>query len=63
MFLTDHYSIKEVLTFPFMKEDTSALQGHLGSGSGKDGETAAHEKQPTGETTLAVDGGVLKKQE
>jgi lysyl-tRNA synthetase class 2 len=23
MFLTDHYSIKEVLTFPFMKDDTS----------------------------------------
>lgn len=24
MFLTDNYSIKEVLTFPFMKDDTSA---------------------------------------
>lgn len=24
MFLTDHYSIKEVLTFPFMKDDTTA---------------------------------------
>jgi lysyl-tRNA synthetase class 2 len=23
MFLTDNYSIKEVLAFPFMKEDTS----------------------------------------
>jgi lysyl-tRNA synthetase class 2 len=23
MFLTDHYSIKEVLTFPFMKDDLS----------------------------------------
>ncbi|KAF2405251.1 lysyl-tRNA synthetase [Trichodelitschia bisporula] len=26
MFLTDHYSIKEVLTFPFMKDDTSKQQ-------------------------------------
>jgi lysyl-tRNA synthetase class 2 len=24
MFLTDNYSIKEVLTFPFMKDDTVA---------------------------------------
>ena len=24
MFLTDNYSIKEVLTFPFMKEDKNA---------------------------------------
>jgi lysyl-tRNA synthetase class 2 len=23
MFLTDHYSIKEVITFPFMKDDLS----------------------------------------
>lgn len=23
MFLTDHYSIKEVITFPFMKDDVS----------------------------------------
>ena len=27
MFLTNHYSIKEVLTFPFMKEDKSKTEG------------------------------------
>ncbi|KAF2664011.1 lysyl-tRNA synthetase [Microthyrium microscopicum] len=29
MFITNHYSIKEVLAFPFMKEDTSAQQHQL----------------------------------
>ena len=29
MFLTDHYSIKEVLAFPFMKDDTSAREKPL----------------------------------
>lgn len=29
MFLTDNYSIKEVLAFPFLKEDTSAKKEKL----------------------------------
>jgi lysyl-tRNA synthetase class 2 len=29
MFLTDNYSIKEVLAFPFMKEDTSLKKEKL----------------------------------
>lgn len=35
MFLTNQYSIKEVLTFPFMKEDRSAEQGVHGAGHGQ----------------------------